>query len=184
MIRMIPILIFALLALVLFSALMRQQPGNPQKQTGLRIDQPMKSLPLMNAENSDAPLEPKDFQGRVTLINFLASWCAPCEAEMGELVALKKEMTGMEFIGVAWNDAPARIEPWLAEHGNPFDTTLYDPKGRAAISLGVRGIPETYVVDGEGVVRYQLSGPLTKNVREKELQPLIDLLQHEISSAR
>lgn len=176
MIRLLPILVFTLVALMLFAALMREQPGEGSKPAGQLIDQPMKSLPLMQANNLDAPLTTKDFEGKVTLINLMASWCSPCEAEMSELVALKKANPNVTFLGIAWNDAPTAIEPWLKKHGNPFDTVRYDPNGRAAIALGVRGIPETYIVDGMGVVRYQLSGALTKSIRQKELQPLLDEL--------
>lgn len=184
MIRLFPILMFTLIALLLFGALLDGPPKTGGTISGPRIDKPMPTLALMNADNATADLGAADFRGKVTLINLLASWCAPCEAEMGELVALKKSHDAVRFIGIAWNDAPRNIGPWLKEHGDPFDAMRYDPQGRAAIALGVRGIPETYVVDAKGTVRYQLSGPLTETLRINELEPLLEQLQAEAKDAR
>lgn len=184
MIRLIPIAIFSLLAVALFAALIASPPGEVKRATGPLVGTAMKTLPLQNEENMDAPLTPEQLKGKVTLINFLASWCAPCEAEMDELVALKDDADDAQFIGLAWNDAPITIGPWLKKNGNPFDTVRYDPGGRAAIALGVRGIPETYIVDAKGIVRYQLSGPITEAVRSNEIMPMLEQLQREADDAR
>ena len=184
MIRLVPILIFSVLAVMLLAALMQQKPGNAPRAQGPLIGQPMLSLPLSDANSMDAAISTKQLEGKITLINFLASWCAPCEAEMDELMALKKAQKDIQFVGVAWNDAPAKIQPWLKKHGNPFDLMRYDPGGRAAISLGLRGIPETFIIDGKGVVRYQLSGPLTATIRANEVNPLLDELRAEAAHAR
>lgn len=182
MIRVIPILVFTMVAVLLFIALI-DRPGNGvEKASGQLVDQPLQTLPVVNAESMDAPL--KTQPGEVMLINFLASWCTPCAAEMGELVALKNDADEVEFVGIAWNDAPTTIGPWLAKHGNPFDIVRYDPGGRAAIALGLRGIPETYVIDAKGIIRYQLSGPLTAAVRENEVKPLLEQLVQEAKDAR
>jgi cytochrome c biogenesis protein CcmG/thiol:disulfide interchange protein DsbE len=185
MIRMIPALIFITLAVLLFAALMGQ-PQQQGTQAGFRgplTDQPLPSLPLKDAESGETPLKSADLAGRVTVINFLASWCTPCEQEMGELMALKKDLPDADFLGVAWNDSPATITPWLKKNGNPFDKLRYDPGGRAAIALGVRGIPETFILDHHGVVRYQVAGSLTEAMRH-DLTPLIKQLEHEAKDAR
>lgn len=183
MIRVIPIMLFALVAALLLGALLDRPPtGGLTKAEGPLIDQPMPTLPLVDAENRSAPFTPE--AGTVTVVNFLASWCSPCAAEMGELVALKADAEDVHFVGVAWNDAPITIAPWLKEHGDPFDAMRYDPGGRGAIALGMRGIPETYIIDATGIIRYQLRGPLTAAVREREVAPLLNQLLAEAADAR
>lgn len=182
MIRVIPMLLFTAIAILLFVALIGNPENSTQKASGPLLDQPLQTLPLVNAESMPAELKPEP--GRVMLLNFLASWCTPCAAEMGELVALKNDAKDALFVGIAWNDAPITIGPWLEKHGDPFDVVRYDPGGRAAIALGLRGIPETYIVDAEGIIRYQLSGPLTQSVRENEVKPLLRQLLKEAKDAR
>jgi cytochrome c biogenesis protein CcmG/thiol:disulfide interchange protein DsbE len=183
MMRYLPVILFTLLAMMLFTGLVRQQQ-NDLKQMGLLMDQPMPELPLVAADNSEAPLKPSSYEGRVTLVNFLASWCAPCEVELVELAALKTAYPTVEFYAVAWNDAPARIRPWLKEHGDPFNIVRYDPRGRAAIALGVRGIPETFIIDARGIVRFQHSGPITASLRKQKVGPLMEQLLDEASEAQ
>lgn len=179
MIRLLPIAVFTLLALALFAGLMQQKPDEPAKSGGALMGQTMPYLKLVDRNSTEASFDHEAQAGKVLLINFLASWCAPCEAEMGELVALKKNAPGVQFLGIAWNDGPAKIDPWLKEHGNPFDLMRFDVRGRAAMSLGMRGIPETFIIDSKGVVRYQLSGPLTERLRTQEVEPLLEQLQRE-----
>lgn len=179
MIRMLPIFVFTLLALFLFSALMRSQPSG-----GGSDPIPLPALPLKDAQSMDAPLTADALKGRITVINFFASWCAPCAVEMPELTATKKAMPDVQFIGIAWNDAPAKIDPWLAKHGNPFDRVAYDPGGRSAIALGLRGIPETFIIDASGMQRYRLSGTMLESIRLKEFEPMLATLRAEMADAK
>lgn len=172
MIRMVPALVFAAVATLLCVALLLAP--KPDSFNGPMSDQNLPKLPLQTAKQEDAAIS----TGKVTVINFLASWCAPCAAEMGELQTLKTALPNVQFAGIAWNDSPGNMGPWLKKHGNPFDTLVYDPKGRAAIAMGLRGIPETFVVDAQGVVRYQVAGALTESSRSK-LLPLIAQLEAE-----
>uniref|UniRef100_B0T699 Periplasmic protein thiol--disulphide oxidoreductase DsbE n=1 Tax=Caulobacter sp. (strain K31) TaxID=366602 RepID=B0T699_CAUSK len=93
------------------------------------------------------------------LINFFASWCAPCRVEQPQLMALKAQ--GVTVIGVAYKDEPARTQAFLAELGDPFAAKLVDRDGRAGIEFGVTGVPETYLVGADGVILAKHSGPLT-----------------------
>ncbi len=94
-----------------------------------------------------------------TLINFYASWCAPCAQEAPALMALKAE--GVRIIGVAYKDDPGAAAGFLARLGNPYATTLTDRDGRAGIEFGLTGVPETYAVDAKGVIRDKVALPIT-----------------------
>ena len=176
MIRMVPGLMFMFLCGVLLLVLMRMEkpavtPDNPL------VGVAMPSLPLIDAKSADAALGAADYKGKVTVINFFASWCNPCAMEMGELVKLHQENPKVRFIGVAWNDGPAAIAPWLAKHGDPFGEVRYDDSGRAAMSLGLRGIPETFIVDAHGIVRCIVPGTVTPDMRTQKLTPLLKQLE-------
>ena len=104
------------------------------------------------------------------LINFLASWCAPCRVEHPQLMALKAR--GVTVVGVAYKDEPARSQAFLAELGDPFAVKLADRDGRAGIEFGVTGVPETFLVGADGVILAKHSGPLTDADVQKMLSKL------------
>ncbi len=93
------------------------------------------------------------------LVNWFASWCAPCAEEAPVLMDLKR--AGVPIWGIAYKDKPAATSAFLARHGNPFARVAHDVPGRVAIDWGVTGVPETYLVDAQGMVRWRYVGPLT-----------------------
>jgi len=153
----------ALLASVAFVLLTRERlpssvGGSPFGESPL-VGKPVPAfdLPGLDAENpglSDADLR----QGTVTLVNFFASWCLPCAAEAPQLEALAA--SGVVIHAVALRDRPADVAAFLARHGDPFRRIGLDPDGKLQAAFGSQGLPETYVVDGKGVVRYRHLGDL------------------------
>lgn len=118
---------------------------------------------------SDADLR----QGEVTLVNFWASWCGPCRVEHPNLQALADE--GYRVYGVNYKDNPGNALGFLEELGSPYAGMGADPTGmQTAVNWGVYGIPETFVVDGDGNVLFRFAGPVTKRVIESDLRPLLD----------
>ena len=107
----------------------------------------------------------------VKLVNFWASWCAPCRVEHPNLMALADE--GLAVLGVNYKDDETRARAFLAELGDPYEAVGADPKGRAAIEWGVYGVPETFVVDGNGQVILRFAGPVTDVILEKRIRPAI-----------
>src|SRR3546814_1897837 len=103
----------------------------------------------------------------VVMVNFFASWCVPCRAEHPHLTAFVEE-TGIPLYGINHRDKPEDAAAWLAELGNPYRRIGADP-GRAAVEWGVTGVPETFIIDGEGRIRYHHRGPLVPEVIERDV---------------
>jgi cytochrome c biogenesis protein CcmG, thiol:disulfide interchange protein DsbE len=112
---------------------------------------PQIALPMLR---QGTPLSSRDFQtGQPVLVNFFASWCPPCHAEHAQLVALAKK--GVLIYGIAVKDKPADTEDFLKNRGNPFARIYADARGRGSIEWGVSAYPESYIVDGKGIIRYK-----------------------------
>ncbi|QOL79718.1 DsbE family thiol:disulfide interchange protein [Pseudooceanicola spongiae] len=111
--------------------------------------------------------------GQIKLVNFWASWCAPCRVEHPNLSALS-EQEGVPIYGVNYKDKPENALGFLAELGNPYAATGADSQGRMAINWGLYGVPETYVIDGEGRVLLRFAGPVTQRVIREQIAPLIE----------
>lgn len=109
--------------------------------------------------------------GRAVLVNFFASWCLPCVAEAPQLLALKQR--GVALWGVAYKDKEEHTARFLQQHGNPFARIGRDADGKAALEFGVYGVPETYLVDKSGIVRWRWVGALTDGVLARALDPLL-----------
>jgi cytochrome c biogenesis protein CcmG/thiol:disulfide interchange protein DsbE len=108
------------------------------------------------------------------LVNFWASWCPPCRAEHPMLTALAQD--GLTVHGINFKDRPADAARFLAELGDPFTAQGTDRKGRNAIDWGVYGVPETFLVDGEGRIVLRIAGPVTRATLERDLRPALDAL--------
>lgn len=150
-----PFLLFLLLALML--GFMLFQPPAPVSE------QPRPALPPLTLYALDNPAEPVRWQparGQITLLNFFASWCVPCRVEHAYVTRIAA-MEGIAVQGIIWNDTPDKVRAWLAEHGNPYDTVWLDPTGEAAMNLGLRGVPESFVIDGSGMVKLHMRGAIT-----------------------
>jgi cytochrome c biogenesis protein CcmG, thiol:disulfide interchange protein DsbE len=174
--RFVPVVGFLVLV-VLLTLMLVARPD-----AGKQADKPLPVLTLKTLDGK-AQWDQGVLAGKVTVINFFASWCTPCIAEMPELMALKKQFPQAQFYGVVWNDDPKTMAGWLKKYSNPFDQVWFDGKGESTIALGIKGIPETLIIDGEGVVRYRQAGPITKALREGEIAEVMATLK-EGSHAR
>ena len=125
-------------------------------------------LPLLHAP--DKRFTQKEMLGSVWVLNVWASWCPPCLVEHPVVTDLAKSVP---VVGLNYKDAREDALPWLKRHGDPYRFSLYDVAGRIAIDYGVYGVPETYVIDGKGIIRYKHIGPLTPDVARDKLRPLV-----------
>ncbi len=147
-----PLVAFTALALGLW-ATMTYQPEPP-----VLVASAMPPLVIQKL-GGDAVSEWRPEPEHVTLVNFFASWCVPCLAEHPQIKALSK-IDGIDVVGIAWNDKPQALNIWLEKHGNPFDSVWIDAAGRAAIAAGLRGVPESFVIDKHGIVRLHIRGTI------------------------
>lgn len=164
-----PPLIFAGLAGLFFAGMSRDNP-NELPSTLVGKDAPaVVVLPLGDLpEFKDAQLR----DGKMKLVNFWASWCAPCRVEHPTLMQLAQE--GLDVYGVNYKDQPDRGLKFLKDLGNPFEATGSDIQGRMALNWGVYGVPETYLVDGQGKVVLRVAGPLTQRALTEKLRPALE----------
>ena len=113
-----------------------------------------------------------DLTGAPVLVNFFASWCAGCQEEHPYLMQLTQGGQ-VKLLGIDYKDAESDLRPWLGRKGNPYGQILTDLEGRAGIDWGVYGVPETFVLDARGTIIYKQIGPLTPEVWEHDIQPLL-----------
>lgn len=163
-----PPVIFAGLAVMFYIGMQRQNPDElPSALIGKEAPAvevtPLGDLPVF----TDADLR----DGEVHLLNFWASWCAPCRVEHPNLEALAAE--GVRVFGVNYKDKPENALGFLAELGNPYTAVGADTSGRVGLEWGVYGVPETYVIDGEGRIVLRFAGPITARVIADQIRPAI-----------
>ena len=111
-------------------------------------------------------LSPSEFQEKISVVNFFATWCVPCRIEHPYLIKLKKN-ENIQIIGINYKDDLNKAKQWLSEEGNPYHDVIIDNNGMLAIDWGVYGIPETFVISSKGVVKYRQIGPLTGDNYDK-----------------
>lgn len=151
----LPLAALALLAVLFIGYSLKR---NPQVQPDAMVGKPMPALSLPDLTTGRPVALAQAAKGPV-LVNFFASWCAPCEIEHPVLVDLKKQ--GVRIVGVAYKDAPENTKAFIGRLGDPYAERLVDRDGRAGIDLGVTGVPETYLVGPGGQILAKHTGPLT-----------------------
>ena len=170
----LPLAAFALLAALLF---VRLWAGDPAKLPSALIGQ---SAPPLNLPGLDgaAGLSDADLRaGHVSVVNVFGSWCEPCRFEHPNLTALANDeqlkAKGVVVYGVAQKDSPENVRRFLGALGNPYARIGLDPDNRAGIDWGVYGVPETFVVRGDGTIAYKFVGPMTAEAVANDVKPQI-----------
>jgi cytochrome c biogenesis protein CcmG/thiol:disulfide interchange protein DsbE len=166
----LPLLLLAALAVGFGRKLL---PGNdPQALPSALIDKPLPAFTLAALPGRSDGVASTDFGGKPMLLNVFASWCVPCLAEHPVITKLGKE-DGIPVVAINYKDKPADALAWLQRNGDPYRAIGADGDGRTAIDLGVYGVPETFVIDKAGRIRYRHPGPLTPDIVDHEIRPLL-----------
>jgi len=163
-----PLLIFVVLVGFLFVGLRL----NPREVPSPLVGKPAPSFELPLLHQPDKRFTPADMRGKTWLLNVWASWCVACREEHPLLVDLAKKGV-LPILGLNYKDRGDEAKRWLKQFGDPYQLSVVDPDGRVGIDYGVYGVPETYVIDAEGVIRFKQIGPITPEVLEKKILPLV-----------
>ncbi|HEY6336305.1 MAG TPA: DsbE family thiol:disulfide interchange protein [Alphaproteobacteria bacterium] len=163
----VPALVFAAMVAFFFAGLGR----DPSLVPSALIDKPAPSFKLPALLDGKPGLSSADFKGKVTLVNVFASWCVPCKVEHPLLMGLAKD--GVVLYGIDYKDKPEDARQLLTAMGNPYDRVGADSDGSTGIDWGVYGVPETYVVDSTGTIRFKQVGPLNREVIDDAILPLV-----------
>jgi cytochrome c biogenesis protein CcmG/thiol:disulfide interchange protein DsbE len=146
---------------------------DPSLVQSVMIDKPAPQFTLPAVAGLPVPgFDTAKLSGQVTVVNVFASWCIPCRDEHPVLEALKQK-TGVALYGINQKDAPDNATAFLMQLGNPYDAVGADADGRASIDWGVYGVPETFIVDAKGVIRFKHTGPLSMADIDREIVPAI-----------
>jgi len=171
----IPIVIFLALAVLLYVGLFQ---GPPQELPSPLVGKPAPDIALPALDDQNPGFSRSDLaQGKPVIVNFFASWCVPCRLEHPTLMQLAKR-EGVTLFGVDYKESlygktDTDARGLLDELGNPFSKINKDAEGRVAIDWGVTGVPETFVIDGKGIIRVHYAGPLSEETLQRLILPAL-----------
>jgi cytochrome c biogenesis protein CcmG, thiol:disulfide interchange protein DsbE len=165
-IKLVPVLLFFAVAVFLYFGL----AGDPKRIPSVLIGKPVPEFNLAAIPGLNMPgLNSADLKkGQVTLVNIWASWCVPCREEQPLLLGLAKR-TDLLIVGINNKDDPENARAFLGTMGNPFAAIGADPAGRTTIDFGAYGVPESFLVDGNGIIRFKIIGGITPQMLNGEL---------------
>jgi len=169
---LVPLVVFVALAAVFLIRL--EAGGDPDAIPSALVGRPAPPFELPPLEGTGLPgLASADLKGRVTVVNVFASWCGPCRLEHPQLIELAED-DRIHLVGINYKDVTRNAVGFLDELGNPYAAIGVDSNGRAAIDWGVYGVPETFVVDADGIIRHKQIGPIDEAVLQSTILPAID----------
>lgn len=165
---LVPLAIFLVLVGFLAVGLNR----DPREVPSPLIGKPAPDFALATLHDPAHTIRRDDMLGKVWMLNVWASWCGACREEHPLLVHLAQRKL-LPIYGLDYKDTQPEALQWLAARGDPYDASLFDADGRVGIDFGVYGVPETFIIDRQGVIRFKQIGPLTPEVVEQRIVPLV-----------
>lgn len=166
---MLPLAAFLVLAIFLFRGLF----SDPRTLNSALIGKKVPAFEMIDLFDTGKTYDARLLaNGKPVLLNVWATWCPTCYAEHQYLNTLARQ--GVRIVGLNYKDQRAKALQWLNSLGNPYEVTLYDPKGMLGLDLGVYGAPETFLIDGKGIIRYRHVGDVNEQVWNKTLKPLYE----------
>mgnify|MGYP006110597261 CR=1 FL=1 len=160
----IPFILFAIILLIFFYLLIIDR--NPSKIPSALLNSQVPEFETDSLFKNEKFYSSEEFSKEITLVNFFATWCKPCRDEHAYIQKFSNEKK-IKIIGINYKDNPKKAIQWLKKLGNPYSNVAVDKNGKIAIDWGVYGIPETFVVDAKGIIKFRHVGPVTKNIYKK-----------------
>lgn len=176
--RWLPLAAFALLAALLAAGVWMSRKPNRDALPSPLIGKPAPEFALPVLQDPTYTVKLSDLRGQPFLMNVWGSWCVECRVEHPVLTKFA-ETKRLRVVGYNWKDEPADALRWLEQFGNPYMVVLSDVEGRTALDWGVYGAPESFLVDGRGIVRWKHVGALTDELIAQELLPLVARIEAE-----
>ena len=170
---LLPLALFAVLVGFLLVGLKR----DPHQVPSPLVNRPAPAFQVPQLIAAQQPFSPADMKGQVWMLNVWASWCVACRVEHPLLVDLARSQA-VPLIGLDYKDKRMDALTFLQRHGDPYRLSAFDADGRVGIDYGVYGVPETFVIDKQGVIRHKHIGPITSEALEKTILPLIAQLKN------
>ncbi|MFZ2301085.1 MAG: DsbE family thiol:disulfide interchange protein [Gallionella sp.] len=168
----LPFVVFMIMAAFMYVGL----GLNPREVPSPLVGKPAPAFTLSQLHEPSKQFSPQDMKGKVWMLNVWASWCTACEGEHPVFMDLSRQNI-VPIYGMDYKDKREDGEAWLRKHGNPYALVVSDMEGRVGIDYGVYGVPETYLIDKQGVIRHKQIGAVTPEVLNEKILPLIKELQ-------
>ena len=169
--RFIPFALFLVFAVLAYCVLI--SPQRPQHTPQFMTGKPLPEIFLPLLAGGEAKSIASYIKGKPVMINFFASWCAPCRHELSTLLALKQKNL-LPIIGVAWKDKVADTQAMFDKNGSPYDVVLSDLEGVTTVPFALTGVPEMFIVGADGMIIFHSKMMLTDDVIEEEILPLLE----------
>lgn len=168
----LPFIVFMIMAAFMYAGLSL----NPHEVPSPLVGKPAPAFMLPQLYEPSKQFSPQDMKGKVWLFNVWASWCTACENEHHVFVELSRKNL-VPIYGMDYKDKREDGTAWLDKHGNPYTLAVSDTEGRVGIEYGVYGVPETYVIDKQGVIRHKHIGAVTQQILDEKILPMVKELQ-------
>jgi cytochrome c biogenesis protein CcmG/thiol:disulfide interchange protein DsbE len=170
----LPLVVFLVLAGFLYVGL----GLDPHEVPSPLIDKPAPVFNLPQLHDNAKNFSPEEMKGKVWLLNVWSSWCVSCKEEHPLLLSLSQQNV-VPIYGLDYKDKKEDAEMWLKQAGNPYTLNVMDRDGRVGINYGVYGVPETYVIDKQGIIRYKQIGPVTSQSLNEKILPMVAELERK-----